>query len=41
MDLDAKLCSAYAMNKMIMSLTGVSRERILNKILYECLGENI
>jgi len=43
MDLDAKLCSTYAMNKMGPPLPPWIDPRTwkLNKILYECLGEDI
>ena len=42
MDLDAKLCLAYAMNKMSPWVipTDPRTERI-DRVLYECLGENI
>ena len=41
MDLDAKVCSAYAMNKQIMSFTGDIRTQRLSQVLYECLGEDM
>ena len=37
MDLDAKLCFAYAMNKMIQSLTGDPRTNKLGKAVYDCM----
>ena len=41
MDLDQKLCFTYAMNNMIMTLTGDSRSYKINRAVYECLGEEI
>jgi hypothetical protein len=41
MDLDAKVCSAYAMNKMITVSTEVSRAEKLHPALYECIGEQL
>jgi len=42
MDLDAKLCETYAMNKMVVQAPWMDpRTWKLNKILYECLGEEI
>jgi CubicO group peptidase (beta-lactamase class C family) len=39
MDLDTKMCFAYAMNNMVSSLTGDSRTDKLGRVLYECLEE--
>jgi len=41
MDLDAKVCFAYAMNNMFASLTGDPRTQKLGQVLYECLGEDM
>ena len=41
MDLDAKVCFTYAMNKMVASVTGDPRTWKLDKILYKCLGEEM
>jgi len=41
MDLDAKMCFAYAMNNMVSSLTGDPRTEKLGRVLYECLGEEM
>lgn len=41
MDLDAKMCFAYAMNNMVSSLTGDARTEKLGRVLYECLGEEM
>ena len=41
MDLDAKVCFAYAMNNMVSSLTGDPRTEKLGRVLYECLGEEM
>ena len=41
MDLDAKVCFTYAMNKMFAGLTGDLRTEKLGRVLYECLGEEM
>jgi CubicO group peptidase (beta-lactamase class C family) len=41
MDLDAKVCFAYAMNKMFAGVTGDLRTAKLFRVLYECLGEEL